>query len=113
MIVLALAMLLGEIAPRAQVPQPAKTITIHAQKFAFQPNTITLKKDETVKLVLISDDVHHGLAVRGLGIRAQIIPGHPTEVVVTPTAVGDFSGSCSVFCGSGHHDMQFVVHVIE
>jgi cytochrome c oxidase subunit II len=112
-IVLALAIVLGEVAPRAQAPQPVRTIVIHARKFAFLPNTITLKKDETVKLTLISDDVHHGLAVRGLGIRAQIIPGHPAEVVVTPTAAGDFPGSCMFYCGSGHRDMQFMVHVVE
>ncbi len=112
-VVLALALLLGEVAPRALASQPARTIVIHARKFAFIPNTITLKKGETVKLVLISDDVHHGLAVRGLGLRAQIIPGHPAELVVTPTATGDFPGSCMFYCGSGHRDMEFVVHVVE
>src|SRR5271167_3309232 len=108
-----MAILLGEIAPRAQTPQPAKTIVIHARKFAFLPNTITLKKDETVKLILISDDVRHGLAVRGVGIRAEIKPGHPANVIVTPVALGDFPGSCLFYCGSGHRDMEFVVHVVE
>jgi len=108
-----MAILLGEIAPRAQAPQPVKTIVIHARKYAFLPNTISLKKEETVKLILISDDVRHGLAVRGLGIRAEITPGHPATVVVTPTEVGDFPGSCSFFCGSGHRDMEFMVHVGE
>ncbi len=113
MIVLALAIVLGEIAPRAQAPQPVKTIVIHARKYAFIPNTITLKKDETVKLILISDDVRHGLAVRGVGIRAQITPGHPASVVVTPATVGDFTGACTFYCGSGHRDMEFMVHVVE
>jgi len=105
-------MLLGEITPRAQT-QTARTIVIHARKFAFVPNAITLKKDETVKLVLISDDVHHSLAVRGLGIRSQITPGHPANVVVTPTMVGDFPGACSFYCGSGHRSMVFMVHVVK
>jgi len=97
----------------AQPAQPAKTITIHARKYAFVPNTITLKKDETVKLVLISDDVRHGLAVRGVGIRSEITPGHPTNLIVTPTTVGDFPGACSFYCGTGHREMEFVVHVVE
>jgi cytochrome c oxidase subunit 2 len=111
--VLAFAILLGQIAPRAQTPQPAKTITIHVQKFAFTPDAITLKKDQPVKLVLISDDVRHSLSVRDIGIRAVALPGQPADVAFTPTTVGDFTGTCSVFCGSGHRDMQFVVHVVE
>jgi cytochrome c oxidase subunit II len=103
----------GETVPRAQAPQPTKTIVIHALKYAFVPNTITLKKDETVRLALISDDVRHGLAVRGLSIRSQITPGHPAEVVVTPATVGDYTGACSFYCGSGHRDMEFVVQVVE
>jgi cytochrome c oxidase subunit 2 len=112
-ILLALAMVLGEVTPHAQTPKAPKTIVIHARKYAFIPNTITLKKEETVKLVLISDDVYHSLTVRGLGIRAQIMPGHPANVVVTPTTVGDFPGACSFYCGSGHRDMEFMVHVVE
>jgi len=112
-VILAVAMVLSRLTPQAQNPTPAKTILIHARKYAFVPNTITLKKDETVKLVLISDDVHHSLSVRGLGIRSDVKPGHPATAIVTPTAVGDFPGACSFFCGSGHRDMEFMVHVVE
>jgi cytochrome c oxidase subunit II len=90
-----------------------QSIVIHAKQFAFSPGSITLKKGETVKLVLISDDVPHGLTVEGLGIQAEISPGKPTEVVVTPAAAGDFPGSCFVFCGASHRDMEFMVHVVE
>lgn len=113
MVILALAMIIGDYPPRALTQQPAKTVVIHARKYAFTPSAITLKKDETVKVVLISDDVRHGLAVRGLGIRSQITPGHTNEVMVTPTQIGDFPGSCWVYCGSGHRDMEFMVHVVE
>lgn len=103
----------GVLVPGAHPQTPARTITIHARKFAFVPSAITLKKGETVKLVLVSDDVLHGLAVRGLPIRAGITPGHPTEVIVTPAEVGDFAGVCSVYCGAGHRNMEFVVHVVQ
>jgi cytochrome c oxidase subunit 2 len=112
-VILALATVIAELAPRAQTQQPAKTIVIHAQKFAFAPSEVTLKKGETVKLVLISDDVRHGLAVRGVGIRSEIMPHRQNELIVTPTEVGDFPGTCWVFCGSGHHDMAFTIHVVE
>jgi cytochrome c oxidase subunit 2 len=91
--------------------QPTRTIEVHAKQFKFEPAEITLKRGETVKLVLISDDVPHGLAVAGLAIHADMVKGQPVSLVVTPKEVGDFPGRCSKFCGSGHRDMHFMVHV--
>ncbi len=92
--------------------QNERTIEIHASKFKFDPAEITLKKGETVKLVLISDDVPHALSVSGLPIHADMVKDHPSTVVVTPSEVGDFHGKCSKFCGPGHRDMHFMVHVV-
>jgi cytochrome c oxidase subunit 2 len=98
----------------ADAREPAiPQVYVHARKFSFTPAEITLKKGRTVRLVLISEDVTHGLTVTGLNIQAEIMKGHRTEVLVTPTEVGDFPGSCSVYCGSGHRDMEFMVHVVE
>ena len=92
---------------------PVRTIDIHAKQFAFVPAEITLKKGETVKLVLYSDDVPHSLAVEGLPIHAGMEKGHPMDVIVTPAETGDFKGKCAKFCGSGHRDMHFLVHVVN
>jgi cytochrome c oxidase subunit 2 len=102
----------GQRPVQAADQQPARTIEIHAKQFKFEPAAITLKKGETVKLVLISDDVPHGLAVAGLAIHADMVKGHPSTLVVTPEETGDFLGKCSKFCGAGHRDMHFVVHVV-
>ncbi len=96
---------------RAQTP--TRTIEIHAKQFVFEPAEITIKKGETVKLVLLSDDVPHAIAVEGLPIHADMVKEKPTEVIVTPTETGDFRGRCSKFCGSGHKEMHFVVHVVN
>jgi cytochrome c oxidase subunit 2 len=93
----------------AQTP----TITIHAKRYQFVPADITLTKGETAKLVLISDDVDHGLAVKGLGIRADMPKHKRVEVTVTPETAGDFHGACSRFCGAGHGSMKLVVHVVD
>lgn len=92
---------------------PVRTIEIQAKRFEFVPSSITLKKGETVKLELTSDDVTHSLLVPGLGIDGKMTEGHITDVVVTPTKVGDFSGRCAIYCGKGHRKMGFVVHVIN
>jgi cytochrome c oxidase subunit 2 len=90
-----------------------RQIIVHAKRFAFTPAEITLKKGQTAKIVLISDDVPHGLTVVGLGIDVEIRKGHKTIVPVTPTQAGDFAGACSIYSGNGHRDMEFVIHVIE
>ncbi len=88
-------------------------ITIHAKKYEFIPAEITLKKDQTVKLELTSDDVEHSLEIPALGINSVMKKGVVTEVEVTPTKLGDFKGKCGKFCGFGHGKMHFMVHVVN
>lgn len=92
---------------------PTRTVVIHGKKYEFDPSEITLKKGETVKLELTSDDVEHSLVVRGLGINGIMKKGEMTDVVVTPKETGDFPGKCGKFCGRGHGKMHFVVHVVN
>lgn len=89
------------------------TITVHAKKYEFIPAEITLKKDQTVKLELTSDDVEHSLEIPGLGVNSVMKKGVVTEVDVTPTKIGDFKGKCGKFCGFGHGKMHFLVHVVN
>jgi cytochrome c oxidase subunit 2 len=90
-----------------------KTIEIHAKRFAFSPAEITLKKGEATTLSLVSDDVPHSLLIQGLGVNTAISKGHPSQVTITPDKAGDFPGRCGKFCGSGHGEMRFIVHVTE
>jgi cytochrome c oxidase subunit II len=102
---------LASVASIASAQEQIRTIEIHARRYAFSPAEITLKKGETVKLRLLSDDVAHSLVVPGLQIKQEITKGHPAEVMVTPDSEGDFRGECGRFCGSGHGSMVFTVHV--
>jgi cytochrome c oxidase subunit II len=106
---LAVAFILSAWTARAQ----QRTIEIHAHRFEFVPSEITVKKGETVTLSLISDDVTHSLFIEALGINATIAKGHPARVQITPQQAGDFSGRCGRFCGSGHGQMTFILHVTE
>lgn len=96
----------------ASFAKDRKVITIHAKRYAFVPAEITLHKGQTSNLLLISDDVPHGLAVKELGIHADIVKGSPVKVTVTPLETGDFHGACSRFCGSGHKSMDLTIHVV-
>jgi cytochrome c oxidase subunit 2 len=101
------------IALPAPAAESVRTITVHAKRYKFLPAEITVSKGEPVRLILISDDVDHGLAVKDLGIRADMPKGKRVEVTVTPDQAGDFKGTCSRFCGAGHGSMKFVVHVVD
>lgn len=105
--------LVTQIASVSMAQEPTNAIEIHAHRFAFTPAEIDLKKGETVKLRLISDDVPHSLVVPALKINAPIVKAHPTEITVTPDSIGDFHGQCGKFCGSGHGAMVFTIHVKE
>ena len=90
-----------------------RELQITAKKFAFTPDTITLKKGEPVLLVLSSQDHRHGFNLRAFGIRADVNPGESTRIRFTPNKTGKFSFSCDVFCGEGHEDMTGTVVVTE
>src|SRR5258708_32918455 len=69
---------------RANALPAERQIHITANKFAFTPDTITLKKGEPVVLVLSSQDRKHGFTLRGFGIRTDVNPGGSARLRFTP-----------------------------
>jgi cytochrome c oxidase subunit II len=88
-----------------------RAIVITAKRFEFVPSTITLKKGETVKLVVTSEDVTHGFFLRPLKIDTDLTPGETQEITVTPQSAGTFTAICHHFCGAGHGGMKLTVVV--
>jgi cytochrome c oxidase subunit 2 len=106
-IVPALMLFFAEIctaSPLADPPQ-AREIKILARKFEFQPSTITVRKGETVKLAVTSEDVDHGIAIEAFGIDQQVKAKQTKVIEFTPDREGKFEFSCSVFCGDRHPEM--------
>jgi cytochrome c oxidase subunit 2 len=99
--------------PLTRAQEAQKKIEIVAKRFEFSPNDITVKKGEPVLLVVTSQDVDHGLKITELGVNLKISKGKPSEATFTPTEVGDFTGQCTSFCGSGHGGMKMTIHVTE
>jgi cytochrome c oxidase subunit II len=111
---IALVLLAAVLTPNSGTTESApRRIEIHARRFSFQPAEITLKRGETVTLILTSDDVPHSLLIEGLQLNSTMTKGHISEVTITPTTVGDFKGRCGRFCGAGHGSMTFVAHVVD
>ena len=88
-----------------------RVIEITAKRFAFTPNTITLKKGEKVTLRLHSEDVTHGFFLRALKIDEVIEPGQTKDVNVTPQTAGSFTTICDHFCGVNHGSMNMTIVV--
>lgn len=108
-----LAAVVAGASSRARAEEGPRVIAITAKRFEFVPNEITLRKGETVKLQLRSEDVTHGLFVRPLGIDTNITPGGTTEVTVTPQVAGRYRAICDHFCGAGHGGMKLTIVVTE
>lgn len=111
---LTLVMLLALGSPRrAHAEGSPRVIEITAKRFAFSPNQITIKKGETVKIRLTSEDVTHGFFMRALKIDEDIEPGKPTEITLTPQSAGTFTTICDHFCGANHGNMNMTIMVVE
>lgn len=107
------ALLLSSSFPNATPPLQPERVEITAKRFSFTPDQLTLKRGQPVVLTLKSDDVAHGLRFRDLDLNIKAGKGHSAEVTFTPTRDGDFTGQCSVFCGSGHGRMKVILHVVD
>ncbi len=95
-------------AKEASTPRVIKVV---ARKFVFTPDTISIKKGETVELELTTEDVVMGFNVPDLKVRSDIIPGRVSRLRITPDKVGKFDFYCDIFCGSGHEEMAGMIVV--
>jgi len=96
---------------RVRAGAQPRVINITAKRFGFTPNIVTLKKGETVKLRLTSEDVTHGFFMKALKLDELIVPGQPTEITLTPQQEGRFTTICDHFCGAGHGNMSMTIVV--
>ena len=96
---------------RADAVPAERVIHITAKKFDFSPDSITLKKGESVVLEISSADREHGFNLRAFGVRTNVSPGKVSRIRFTPDKTGKFTFSCDVFCGDGHEEMTGTIVV--
>lgn len=104
---------IGSFAARfsAGAAENPRVVTITAKRFEFSPSQITVKKGQTVRLVLKSEDVTHGFLMKALAIDTDIPAGETAEVTLTPQTAGKFTTICDHFCGAGHGNMKMTIVV--
>lgn len=96
----------GNTLSAATLPLPIKEFNMTAQKFQFTPSTITVNKGDQVVINTVSLDVTHGFSLPEYNIVETINPGSTTTIRFTADKAGQFTFSCSVYCGSGHSSMS-------
>ena len=100
MIAFILSLVMAMAAPDARV------VEIHAKRFSFSPDLVTLKRGERVTIRLIGDDRAHGLLVKPLGIDLDAPPNAPHEITIVPAQPGTYAAICDHYCGMGHGGMK-------
>lgn len=90
-----------------------KEINLEVYQFGFSPDTITVKKDDIVKIYATSKDVNHGVYIKEYNISVPVKKGEIKKIEFVAGKSGEFEILCSVYCGRGHHDMKAKLIVEE
>ena len=93
--------------------QQPRVIEVTASQFEFIPAEIEVSVGESIRLVVRSADVGHGLAIPTLGIGATLAPGgEPVAIDFVAAEPGRHPMVCSVFCGAGHGRMRGMLTIV-
>ncbi len=94
----------------AKAAEP-RVIKVHARKFTFTPNRITLAPHEQVVFELTAQDIVMGFSIPQLGVRADVPPGATVRLAAQANEAGNVEFLCDIFCGSGHETMNGMIVV--
>jgi cytochrome c oxidase subunit 2 len=101
------ALLCPQTAPDGE-RKPDRVISVTAERFTFNPSSVTVKQGELIEFVLTSDDTDHGFKIAVAGIDVAIPPQGRGEARVRFVAnkKGRLVFECSRPCGAGHNLMR-------
>ncbi|MDB4978642.1 MAG: cytochrome c oxidase subunit [Candidatus Peribacteria bacterium] len=89
-----------------------RIIPMTVTTFKFEPNAVTLKKGEKVKIRITGIEGVHGIGVPALGINVPVNPGETVDIDVPTDTAGTYEFYCTIPCGPGHDSMKGTI-VIE
>ena len=90
----------------AGVSEDSREIVVRAKKYEFDPEAITVKQDERIKLVITALDHDHGFKIDAFHIDQLLKKGEPTTIEFTADTTVTFPFQCSHFSGLGHKGMK-------
>lgn len=85
-------------------PAPAmanvKEFTLDAGSFYYKPNTIKVKKGDTVRVTIMGKDMMHNFIIDELNVRSKTVKTGESDTV---EFVASKAGSFEFYCGIGQH----------
>jgi heme/copper-type cytochrome/quinol oxidase subunit 2 len=81
---------------------------------AFSPSSFTLRRGETVRVVVSSSDgVEHCFAIDGLRVEKRVRPGQKTAFDLTPDRAGTYVVYCCLRSAASGHKEEAQLTVVE
>jgi cytochrome c oxidase subunit 2 len=77
------------------------------------PTDLVVPVDATIEFDLRSTDVIHAFYIPERDFQRQALPGITNRFDLVFTRLGTLGGVCNEFCGLGHTEMRFQVHVLS
>ena len=95
----ALVAAVAVLSPPAPAAPAGTTLEITASRGGFAPASATVRRAETVHVVLTSKDGEHCFAIDELRIEKRIVPGRPTRFDLVADRPGTYVFHCCVETG--------------
>jgi cytochrome c oxidase subunit 2 len=83
-----------------------REFTVTAKDTGFEPDVITVKKGEKVRLIITASDCEHEFRLETFDIIQALKKGDPEIIEFTASKAGKFEFKSSVYCGKGHGKMR-------
>ena len=77
-----------------------------AKDSGFDPDVITVKKGEKVRLIITAADCAHEFRLDAFDIDQVLKKGDPEVIEFTASKAGTFVFKSSAYCGKGHSRMK-------
>lgn len=84
-----------------------RIITVDAQKFAFSPNEIRVKKWENVALFINDIDTDHWAQFEEMDVYYE----ENGNIILDTSIPWIYKFACATMCGDGHRQMKWVIVV--
>ena len=110
------ALVLFVITTSGHAQTEPRVINVLAERFSFNPSTITVDQGANVELRITSDDTDHGFRLVGpadqeINVSIPKRGRGDVRVRLDTSVPGDYRFECSHICGAGHSFMRGTVRV--
>jgi heme/copper-type cytochrome/quinol oxidase subunit 2 len=96
---LAAGALTSAATPLPGAPPAGPSVDVKVSRRGFEPSRIALRRGETTRLSLTSEDGEHCFAIDALRIEKRVSSGRPTRLELSPERAGTLAFYCCLETG--------------